>query len=80
MLPITTCEAERSFSSLRQLKTYLRNTMGQDRFTNLALMHTHKDVTINISHIIEDFAIEHPCQIKLKNILDHDPSDNDCDI
>ena len=27
----TSCSAERSFSSLRRLKTYLRNTMSQDR-------------------------------------------------
>ena len=27
-LPITTCECERSFSSLRSIKTWDRNTMG----------------------------------------------------
>ena len=74
VLPITTCKAEHSFSSLHQLKTYLRSTMGLDRLTNLALIHTHKDVTINISQIIENLAIEHPRRIKLKNILDS--SDN----
>ena len=44
--------------------------MGQERLTNLALIHTHKDVTINVSQIIISFAIEHPRRIKLKNILD----------
>ena len=32
------CSAERSFSGLRRLKTYLRSTMGQERLSNLALL------------------------------------------
>ena len=31
VLPVSSCEAERSFSSLRRLKTYLRNTKPWDR-------------------------------------------------
>lgn len=30
-LPVSTSTAERSFSTLRRIKTYLRNTMGQSR-------------------------------------------------
>ena len=44
VLPATTCEAERSFSMLRRLLTYLRSTQGQDRMSNLALIHCHRDV------------------------------------
>ena len=29
VLPVTTCSCERSISTLRRIKTYLRNTMGQ---------------------------------------------------
>ena len=29
VIPATSCSAERSFSALRRLKTYLRSTMGQ---------------------------------------------------
>ena len=39
VIPATSCSAERSFSSLRRLKTYLRNTCGQDRLSSLALLH-----------------------------------------
>lgn len=35
--------AEQSFSSLRMLKTYLRNTMGQERLSSLALLHIERD-------------------------------------
>lgn len=37
-IPATSCSAERSFSGLRHLKTYLRSTMGQERLSNLALL------------------------------------------
>ena len=43
VIPATSCSAERSFSSLRRLKTYLHNTMGQERLSNLALIHIERD-------------------------------------
>ena len=42
-LPCTTCEAERSFSALRRLKTYLRSQSTQERLNSLAIMHVHKE-------------------------------------
>ena len=39
--PVTTSTVERSFSSLRRLKTYLRNTMTQSRLNNLLLLYVH---------------------------------------
>ena len=44
-VPITTCTAERSFSSLRWLKTYLQSTMTEERFNNVIILHVHKDDT-----------------------------------
>ena len=41
VLPVTSCEAERSFSTLRCVKTYLRSTMTQERLSGLALMNVH---------------------------------------
>ncbi|KAJ4445041.1 hypothetical protein ANN_06840 [Periplaneta americana] len=38
-LPVTTATPERSFSTLRYLKTYLSSTMGADRLNGLALMY-----------------------------------------
>jgi len=34
----TTASAERSFSSMKRIKTFLRNKMAQDRLSNLALI------------------------------------------
>ncbi|GBP42359.1 52 kDa repressor of the inhibitor of the protein kinase [Eumeta japonica] len=36
-LPCTTCMVERSFSSLRRLKTWLRSTMSENRLNGLAI-------------------------------------------
>ena len=35
---VSSASAERSFSSLRRIKTYLRTTMSQERLPNLALL------------------------------------------
>ena len=35
-LPVSTASTERSFSCLKRVKTYLRNTMGQERLDGLA--------------------------------------------
>ena len=37
VIPATSCSAERPFSALRRLKTYLPSTMGQQRVSNTAL-------------------------------------------
>jgi len=37
-LPVTVATAERSFPKLRLIKSYLRNTMGQDRLCALAVL------------------------------------------
>ena len=36
------CSAERSFSALRRMKTYLRSTMGQQRVSNIAHINIEK--------------------------------------
>ncbi|XDV42958.1 hypothetical protein PO909_011521, partial [Leuciscus waleckii] len=41
--PVSSAEAERSFSCLRRLKTWLRSTMTQSRLNNVAVCHIHSD-------------------------------------
>ena len=43
--PATSAAGERSFSSARRLKTWLRSTMTQARFSNLTILNTHKQRT-----------------------------------
>ena len=41
-MPISSCEAERSFSALRRVKNHMRARMGQDRLSALNLMTMHR--------------------------------------
>ena len=43
--PATSEADERSFSAVRRLKTWLRSTMTQDRFSNLTVLNNHKQRT-----------------------------------
>ena len=38
-LPVTSCECERSISTMRILNNYMRCTMGESRLSSLAIMH-----------------------------------------
>ena len=40
----TSTTPERSFSTARRLKTWLRSTMSQKQFNTLAILNTHKEL------------------------------------
>ena len=50
--------AERSFSKLKLIKTYLRSTMAQDRLDGLSLLAIERDAAqkLDIDNIIDKFA------------------------
>jgi len=56
-IPVTVASAERSFSKLKLLKTYLRSTMTQERLNDLAIIALEGELLekIDYEHIIEDF-------------------------
>ena len=43
-VPATSCACERSFSSIKLLKTYNRSTMTNDRLNALAMLNIHLDL------------------------------------
>ena len=45
-LPVSIATPERSFSVLKLVKTYLMNSMADERFSALALRHIHKGTTL----------------------------------
>ena len=57
-VPSSTASAERSFSSLRRLKTYLRSTMTAQRLNHMLLLHVHKSLTdkIDLSVVARQFV------------------------
>lgn len=56
VIPVTTATAERSFSTLRYLKNYLRNTMDTERLNGLALLFIHKDIEVKAENIIGEMS------------------------
>lgn len=55
VLPVTTTTNERSFSTLRRLKTYLRSTMGEDRLNGLVSLNIHRDINVDINQALNQF-------------------------
>jgi hypothetical protein len=47
-LPCSVASSERSFSTLRRVKTWLRSTMSQSRLTHLAIMAVHRNMLPDI--------------------------------
>ena len=54
-MPVTTASSERSFSVLKRLKTYLRNTMGIERLNGLALLHIHREEPVDVDQVVKEF-------------------------
>lgn len=55
-LPVTTCTGERSFSSLKLLKTYLRSTMSQERLNGLSHLYIHKHIVLDYDAVVDIFS------------------------
>ncbi|XP_022169561.1 uncharacterized protein LOC111033225 [Myzus persicae] len=53
----TTATPERSFSTLKRLKTYPRSTTNEDRLNGLALMSVHRDIPIDVDAIFDEMAL-----------------------
>lgn len=73
---MTTAEAERSFSTLKRIKTFLRSTMSENRLSALSMLSIEKSMINNISNfkekVINVFAEKKEKRIELiyKNVSD----------
>ncbi|GBM85350.1 repressor of the inhibitor of the protein kinase [Araneus ventricosus] len=56
VVPVSVATVESSFSSLRRLKTYLRNTTSESRLNGLALLSIHRDIKIRDEEVLDKFA------------------------
>lgn len=59
-VPMTSVEAERCFSTLNRIKTFLRNSMSEERLTALAMLSIEKDLIMDMpdfnQRVIDKFA------------------------
>ena len=68
-LPVTSCECERSASTLRRLNNFMRASMGKERLSALAMIHTHYDMVIDTEEAVNIFARLHARKLELKTLL-----------
>ncbi|GJZ02219.1 zinc finger MYM-type protein 1-like protein, partial [Tanacetum coccineum] len=66
-IPVTVASAERSFSKLKLLKSYLRSTMSQERLNGLALIAIENDIleSVNYDDLINNFSSKNVRRITL---------------
>jgi len=60
-LPVSTASCERSFSALRQIKTWVRNSMSSEKLSSLAILAIERERTQSLDNekIIDAFAVNH---------------------
>ena len=65
VVPATNATSERSFSSLRRIKTFLCSTMTQSRLNQLMILHAHKEKTdsLILTDIANDFVAGHESRL-----------------
>lgn len=55
-LPVSTATAERSFSTMKRVKSFLRNCTGDNRLSGLALLSIHRNIPVNPTEVLDRFA------------------------
>ena len=63
-IPVTTSTAERTFSTMRRIKTYLRSTMTQQRLNHSFMLNAHKPRVneLDLRHIASIFISANQCR------------------
>ena len=64
-IPVSSATAERSFSTLRRLKTYTRSTMSAARLNHVALLHIHQNGTDELED--DDIVREFVCAVDVRH-------------
>ena len=67
-IPVASASAERSFSVLKQVRTYLRSIMGQQGLNNLAILAIEHDLSKSLDYdsVVDNFMHQNQCHITLK--------------
>ena len=57
-MPSTNVASERSFSTMKRLKTYLQSTMGQSRLNHLMVLNVYKEVLdkLDLTTVANEFV------------------------
>ena len=58
VLPVSNASGERGFSTLKNIKTWQRTTMCQNRLSDIAMAYSNKEIRVDVDEIIDEFAIK----------------------
>lgn len=60
-IPVSTASCERSFSTLKLVKTYLRSTMDDDRLSNLGILsvESRRAKSLDMEDFVNRFSANH---------------------
>ena len=58
-MPVSSTTCERTFSKMKLIKTTIRNTMTDDRLSDLCLIAIERDIELNYEQLIDKFADVH---------------------
>ena len=62
ILPASNDSAESGFSALKRVKTYLRNTMSQERLNHVMILNIHKEIAmekLDLKEVANEFVSKH---------------------
>ena len=65
----SSCECERSISTMRRLNNYMRCTMDESRLSSLAITHIKYDMPIHLDAVVNLFEGLHPRLMQLQSLL-----------
>ena len=70
VLPVGSAEAERSFSCLLQIHSWLRTAMSEERLGNIGVLVVHRfNVPLNIEKICDTFIRPNPRRMSSRSVL-----------
>ena len=69
-LPISSAEAERSFSLMKRIKTCTRSAMCEERFPDLAIIAVHYPEGFEVDEMCEAFVKAHPRRLFQATLFD----------
>jgi len=60
-IPVTVVPVEQSFSTLKRLKTYLRNTLSEECLNGLALINVHGGIQLDTGGVLDRMSKKNWC-------------------
>lgn len=58
-IPVSSTTCERTFSKMKLIKTAVRNSMSDDRLSDLCLLAVECDINVNFEQLIDKFSDIH---------------------